>query len=402
MTNKEGKRAMNEFNKKTIKDIDVKEKRVLVRVDFNVPIQDGKVEDDTRIKAALPTIEYLLDKNAALILTSHLGRPKGKIDPALSLLPVAEYLDQLLDTKVNFVEDCLGEKPKKAVKDLEFGEVLLLENTRFHEGEKQNDPEMAKELAGLADLFVNDAFGTAHRSHASNVGVAQFLPAVAGFLLEKEIKYLGKTIRNPDHPFVSILGGAKVQGKIKVIRNLIEKVDKILIGGGIANTFFLAKGYQMGDSLVEEDVIGLAEELIKEAGDKLILPKDVVIADGFKNDAEKKTISVSDVPQGWQILDIGHETINAYGEIIQKAKTVVWNGPMGVFEFQNFAAGTFGLAELLSESKATSIVGGGDSASAIRKAGLANQVTHISTGGGASLQMLQGEILPGLDALDNV
>ena len=393
---------MNEFNKKTIKDIDVKEKRVLVRVDFNVPIQDGKVEDDTRIKAALPTIEYLLDKNAALILTSHLGRPKGKIDPALSLLPVAEYLDQLLDTKVNFVEDCLGEKPKKAVKDLEFGEVLLLENTRFHEGEKQNDPEMAKELAGLADLFVNDAFGTAHRSHASNVGVAQFLPAVAGFLLEKEIKYLGKTIRNPDHPFVSILGGAKVQGKIKVIRNLIEKVDKILIGGGIANTFFLAKGYQMGDSLVEEDVIGLAEELIKEAGDKLILPKDVVIADGFKNDAEKKTISVSDVPQGWQILDIGHETINAYGEIIQKAKTVVWNGPMGVFEFQNFAAGTFGLAELLSESKATSIVGGGDSASAIRKAGLANQVTHISTGGGASLQMLQGEILPGLDALDNV
>lgn len=402
MTSKEGKKAMNEFNKKTIKDIDVKEKRVLVRVDFNVPIQDGKVEDDTRIKAALPTIEYLLDKNAALILTSHLGRPKGKIDPALSLLPVAEYLDQLLDTKVTFVEDCLGDKPKKAVKDLEFGEVLLLENTRFHEGEKQNDPGMAKELAGLADLFVNDAFGTAHRSHASNVGVAQFLPAVAGFLLEKEIKYLGKTIKNPDHPFVSILGGAKVQGKIKVIRNLIEKVDKILIGGGIANTFFLAKGYQMGDSLVEEDVVGLAEELIKEAGDKLILPKDVVIADGFKNDAEKKTISVSDVPQGWQILDIGHETIKAYGEIIHKAKTVVWNGPMGVFEFQNFAAGTFRLAELLSESKATSIVGGGDSASAIRKAGLANQVTHISTGGGASLQMLQGEILPGLDALDNV
>lgn len=392
---------MNEFNKKTIKDIDVKEKRVLVRVDFNVPIQDGEVEDDTRIKAALPTIEYLLDKNAALILTSHLGRPKGKIDMALSLLPVAEYLDQLLDTKVTFVEDCLGDKPKKAVKDLEFGEVLLLENTRFHEGEKQNDPEMAKELAGLAELFVNDAFGTAHRSHASNVGVAQYLPAVAGFLLEKEIKYLGKTIRNPDHPFVSILGGAKVQGKIKVIRNLIDKVDKILIGGGIANTFFLAKGYQLGDSLVEEDVVGLAEDLIKEAGDKLILPKDVVIADGFKNDAEKKTISVSDVPAGWQILDIGQETIKAYGDIIQKAKTVVWNGPMGVFEFQNFATGTFKLAKSLSESKATSIVGGGDSASAIRKAGLVNQVTHISTGGGASLQMLQGEVLPGLDALDN-
>ncbi|MFO7944955.1 MAG: phosphoglycerate kinase [Anaerolineales bacterium] len=393
---------MNEFNKKTIKDIDLKEKRVLVRVDFNVPIQDGKVGDDTRIKAALPTVEYLLDKNAALILTSHLGRPKGKFDPALSLLPVAEYLDQLLDTKVTFVEDCLGKKPEKAVKDLEFGEVLLLENTRFHEGEKQNDPGMAKELAGLAELFVNDAFGTAHRSHASNVGVAQYLPAVAGFLLEKEIKYLGKTIRNPEHPFVSILGGAKVQGKIKVIRNLIDKVDKILIGGGIANTFFLAKGYQLGDSLVEEDVVGLAEELIKEAGKKLILPKDVVIADGFKNEAEKKTISVSDVPDGWQILDIGNETINMYGDIIRKAKTVVWNGPMGVFEFQNFAIGTFRLAELLSESKATSIVGGGDSASAIRKAGLVNQVTHISTGGGASLQMLQGEILPGLDALDNV
>jgi len=393
---------MNEFNKKTIKDVDVNEKTVLVRVDFNVPIQDGKVEDDTRIKAALPTIEYLLDKNAALILTSHLGRPKGKIDPALSLLPVAEYLDQLLDTKVTFVEDCLGDKPKNATKDLKFGEVLLLENTRFHEGEKQNDPGMAKELAGLAELFVNDAFGTAHRSHASNVGVAQYLPAVAGFLLEKEIKYLGKTIRNPEHPFVSILGGAKVQGKIKVIRNLIDKVDKILIGGGIANTFFLAKGYQLGDSLVEEDVVGLAEELMKEAGDKLILPKDVVIADGFKNDAEKKTISVSDVPEGWQILDIGNQTIDMYGDVIQKAKTVVWNGPMGVFEFQNFATGTFKLAELLSESHATSIVGGGDSASAIRKAGLVNQVTHISTGGGASLQMLQGEILPGLDALDNV
>jgi len=393
---------MNEFNKKTIKDVDVNEKTVLVRVDFNVPIQDGKVEDDTRIKAALPTIEYLLDKNAALILTSHLGRPKGKIDPALSLLPVAEYLDQLLDTKVTFVEDCLGDKPKNAAKDLKFGEVLLLENTRFHEGEKQNDPGMAKELAGLAELFVNDAFGTAHRSHASNVGVAQYLPAVAGFLLEKEIKYLGKTIRNPEHPFVSILGGAKVQGKIKVIRNLIDKVDKILIGGGIANTFFLAKGYQLGDSLVEEDVVGLAEELMKEAGDKLILPKDVVIADGFKNDAERKMISVSDVPDGWQILDIGNQTIDMYGDVIQKAKTVVWNGPMGVFEFQNFATGTFKLAELLSESHATSIVGGGDSASAIRKAGLVNQVTHISTGGGASLQMLQGEILPGLDALDNV
>lgn len=393
---------MDMFKKKTIEDIDVTGKKILVRVDFNVPIQDGKVGDDTRIRAALPTLRYLLDRNAALILTSHLGRPKGKRDPALSLRPVAEYLDTLIENKVIFVEDCLGPIADKAVQNLKSGEVILLENTRFHAGEKGNDPEMAKGLTKFADLFVNDAFGTAHRSHTSNVGVAQYLPAVAGFLLEKEIRYLGKTIQNPEHPFISILGGAKVSGKIKVIRNLIGKVDEILIGGGIANTFFLAKGYQMGNSLVEEDVLEIAKELLDEAGNKLKLPIDVVIADEFSNDAQRKSVPVSDVPDGWQILDIGDGTVEEYGKSVADAATVVWNGPMGVFEFDQFARGTFNLAKKVAESDAVSIVGGGESASAIRKAGLEDQITHISTGGGASLQMLKGEPLPGLEALDDL
>lgn len=390
------------FNKKTIKDVDVAEKIVLIRVDFNVPIQDGKVGDDTRIKAALPTIDYLLERDAALILTSHLGRPKGAYNPSLSLRPVAEYLDQMIEAKVTFGEDCIGPKAERAVSELKLGEVLLLENTRFHAGEKGNDPEMAKELAKHADLFVNDAFGTAHRAHTSNVGVAQYLPAVAGFLLEKEIRYLGDTIQNPAHPFIAILGGAKVSGKTKVIRNLIGKVDEILIGGGIANTFFLAQGYQVGESLVEEDVLDLAKELLEEAGEKLKLPVDLVIASEFDKEAEKKTIPVMDVPEGWQILDIGEKTVEVYGESVNKAATVVWNGPMGVFEFERFAQGTFNLAKKVAESNAVSIVGGGESASAIRKAGLQDQITHISTGGGASLQMLKGETLPGLEALDDI
>ncbi|MFO8037224.1 MAG: phosphoglycerate kinase [Anaerolineales bacterium] len=390
------------FSKKTIKDVDVAEKRILVRVDFNVPIEDGKVGDDTRIKAALPTIEYLLERDAALILTSHLGRPKGAFDPSLSLRPVAEYLDQMIEAKVSFVEDCIGPKADRAVSELKLGEVLLLENTRFHAGEKGNDPQMAEALAKHADLFVNDAFGTAHRAHTSNVGVAQYLPAVAGFLLEKEIRYLGNTIQNPAHPFIAILGGAKVSGKTKVIRNLIGKVDEILVGGGIANTFFLAQGYQVGESLVEEDVLDIAKELLEEAGDKLKLPVDMVIANEFDENAEKKTVPVSDVPDGWQILDIGEETVEAYGESVNKASTVVWNGPMGVFEFERFAQGTFNLAKKVAESDAVSIVGGGESASAIRKAGLEDKITHISTGGGASLQMLKGETLPGLEALDDV
>jgi phosphoglycerate kinase len=390
------------FTKKTVKDVDVAGKKVLVRVDFNVPIQDGKVGDDTRIKAALPTIEYLLENNCALILTSHLGRPKGEYDPSLSLRPVAEYLDHMIEAKVTFVEDCIGPKAESAVRELRMGEVLLLENTRFHAGEKGNDPEMAKELASFANIFVNDAFGTAHRAHTSNVGVAQYLPAVAGFLLEKEIKYLGKTIQNPEHPFIAILGGAKVSGKTKVIRNLIDKVDEILIGGGIANTFFMAKGYKMGESLVEEDVLDIAKELLEKAGDKLKLPIDIVIADEFDNTAEKKTIPVSDVPDGWQILDIGEKTVEAFGKSVKQAATVVWNGPMGVFEIEQFAGGTFQLAQKVAESDAVSIVGGGESASAIRKAGLEDRITHISTGGGASLQMLKGEPLPGLEALEDL
>lgn len=390
------------FDKKTIKDLNVAQKKVLVRVDFNVPLEGGEVGDDTRIKAALPTIEYLLSHNAAVILTSHLGRPGGERDPSLSLRPVAKYLGKLVNAQVKFAEDCLGPEASHAAQNLELGQVLVLENTRFHKGEKANDPEMAKQLASLADVFVNDAFGTAHRSHASNVGVAEYLPAAAGFLLEKEIKYLGKTIEDPQRPFVAILGGAKVSGKINVIRNLLEKVDGILIGGGMANTFFMAQGYELGKSLVEEDAVEVAETLWETAGGKIELPEDVVIADAFDNKARKKTMEVSDIPQGWRILDIGEKTLNKFKSHIDDAATVVWNGPMGVFEFPEFAHGTFELARIIAESDAVSIVGGGDSTAAVVQAGLRDKITHISTGGGASLQMLQGEVLPGLAALDDI
>ena len=387
------------LNKKTLKDIDVKGKKVLVRVDFNVPIQDGKVGDDTRIKAALPTIKYLLEEGAALILTSHLGRPKGEADPAFSLAPVAEYLGGLVPVPVKFANDCLGDVAKDAAAALNAGEILLLENTRFHAGEKKNDPAMAKELASYADVFVNDAFGTAHRAHASNVGVAQELTAVAGFLLEKELQYLGDSIANAKRPFVAIIGGAKVSDKIGVINNLLEKTDKVLIGGGMANTFFKAQGYEMAASLVETDAIDTAKELLAKSGEKLQLPVDMVIADKFAADAENKVIPVGDVPEGWTVLDVGPETIAAYAESLKTAKTVVWNGPMGVFEFPEFAKGTFGVAEAVAAADAVSIIGGGDSVSAINKAGLQDQVSHISTGGGASLEMLEGKVLPGLDAL---
>jgi len=390
------------FAKKTIKDIDVKGKKVLVRVDFNVPLDGDHVADDTRIQAALPTIEYLLSEGAAVILTSHLGRPQGSIDPSLSLKPVAEHLADLIDAKINFGDDCLSEETMQAAKSLPAGEVLVLENTRFHPGEKANDSKMAQRLASMADIFVNDAFGTAHRSHASNVGVSQYLPAVAGFLLEKEIRYLGRTIANPQRPFMAILGGAKVSGKINVIHNLLPKVEKLLIGGGMANTFFKAQGYAMGDSLVEDDVLDVARSLLDEAKDKMMLPVDVVIADDFDAAAEKESMGVGDVPPGWQILDIGEKTLRLYKQEIQKAATVVWNGPMGVFEFERFSYGTFQLAKIIADSDSVSIVGGGDSAAAIRKAGLHNKITHISTGGGASLQMLQGEELPGLEALDDL
>ena len=387
------------FNKKIVTDLDVKGKKVLVRVDFNVPIKDGKVTDDTRITAALPTIQYLLDNGAAVILCSHLGRPKEGPDPAYSMKPVAEHLATLISAPVKFAEDCIGPVAEKAAAELKPGEVLVLENTRFHPEETKNDPAMAKALASLADLYVNDAFGSAHRAHASTAGVAEYLPSAAGFLMEKEIRYLGNAIANPVRPFVAILGGAKISDKIGVINNLLTKADKILIGGGMANTFLAAKGYQMGDSLVEPEVLGQAKELLEKSSGKLVLPVDLVIADAFDAEANKKVIPVGDVTAGWRVLDIGPETVKAFGAEIASAGTVVWNGPMGVFEFPRFAEGTFGVAKAVANSKAISIIGGGDSVAAINQSGLSDKITHISTGGGASLEMLEGLELPGVALL---
>ena len=389
------------FKKKSIKDLNVQGKKVLVRVDFNVPLKDGQVSDDTRIQAALPTINYLLENGAALILCSHLGRPKGEAKPEFSLKPVAAYLDNLIEADVKFAEDCLGTSAKEAAAALKPGQVLVLENTRYYAGEKKNDPEMAKTLASYADLFVNDAFGTAHRAHASTVGVASYLPAVAGFLLEKEIEYLGNAVAEPTRPFVAILGGAKVSDKIEVIKNLLTKADKVLIGGGMANTFFKAQGYTMGSSLVEEDALDTAKELLATGGDKLCLPVDMVIADKFAADANTKTLPIGDVEEGWSILDVGPETVKEFSAMVASAGTVVWNGPMGVFEMAPFAKGTFGLAKAVANSSATTIVGGGDSVAAVKQSGLADKITHISTGGGASLEMLEGKILPGLAALND-
>ena len=389
------------FNKKMVTDIDLKGKKVLVRVDFNVPIKDGVVGDDTRIQAALPTIKYLLEQGAAVILCSHLGRPKSAADLEFSLRPVAEYLATLLDAPVAFAEDCIGEKAEDAAATLKPGEVLVLENTRFHAGEKKNDPEMAKAMASLAEVFVNDAFGTSHRAHASTVGVTDYLPSVAGFLLEKEIKYLGNAIAEPERPFVAILGGAKISDKIGVIENLLEKADRILIGGGMANTFFKAQGYNLADSLVEEEVVDVAKDILEKAGGKLVLPVDVVIADAFSADAEMQIMDIGDVPQGWRILDIGPRSVEAFSDIVKLAGMVVWNGPMGVFEFDKFAKGTFEIAKAVAESDAIGIIGGGDSTAAINKSGLEDKIAHISTGGGASLEMLEGKVLPGLAALDD-
>lgn len=389
------------FAKKTVKDIDVKNKKVLVRVDFNVPLKDGQVNDDTRIRAALPTIQYLLDNQAAVILCSHLGRPKDGVEPQYSLKPVADYLQTLIPQKVFFANDCIGPVAKQAADALESGQVLVLENTRFHAEEKKNDPGMAKQLASLADIFVNDAFGSAHRAHASTAGVADYLPAVAGFLMEKEIQYLGQAIEDPERPFIAILGGAKVSDKIGVIRNLLKKADEVLIGGGMANTFFKAQGYPVGDSLVEDDVLDVARELVKDGSNKLRLPVDVVIADKFEDGATKKIMPTGPVPDGWRILDIGPDTVTAYSKAIAAAKTVVWNGPMGVFEFPNFAQGTFEIAKAVADSGAVSIIGGGDSVSAVNKSGLADKISHISTGGGASLEMLEGLELPGLAVLQD-
>ena len=389
------------FNKKTVEDLDLQGKKVLVRVDFNVPIKDGTVGDDTRIRAALPTIEYLLEHGAAVILCSHLGRPKGKVQPEFSLRPVADHLSKLIDKPVDFSEECIGPVAEHAAEALKPGDVLVLENTRFYAGETNNDPEMAKQLAALADLYVNDAFGSAHRAHASTEGVANYLPAVAGFLMEKEIRYLGQAIANPARPFIAILGGAKISDKIGVIRNLLKKADQVLIGGGMANTFFKAQGYPIGESLVEEEALDTARELLDEGGNHLRLPVDVVIADRFENEAERRVMSMGPVPEGWRILDIGPETVDTFGKIIEEAGTVVWNGPMGVFEFPRFSEGTFGVARAIAHSQATSIVGGGDSVAAVQEAGVADQITHISTGGGASLEMLEGLVLPGLAALQD-
>jgi len=389
------------FNKKTVKDINVSGKKVLVRVDFNVPMKEGKITDDTRIRAALPTIKYLVDQGASVILASHLGRPKGGPDPVFSLKPVAEHLAALLGKTVAFAEDCIGQKAEEATRVLKPTDVLVLENTRFHPEEEKNDPGMSKQLAALADVYVNDAFGTAHRAHASTEGVAKFLPGVAGFLMEKEIQYLGQAVDDPKRPFVAILGGAKVSDKIGVIKHLLQKADTVLIGGGMANTFFAAQGFGMGDSLVESDALDIAKELLKVGGSKLRLPVDMVLADKFEDAAQKKTQLVGEVPAGWRVLDIGPETIKQFGKIISEAGTVVWNGPMGVFEFPNFALGTFEIAKAIAASQAVSVIGGGDSVAAVAQAGVSEKITHISTGGGASLEMLEGLALPGLVALQD-
>lgn len=384
-----------------VTDLDVEGKKVIVRVDFNVPIKEGKITDDTRITAALPTIKYLLGHGAAVILMSHLGRPKTKEDTQFSLRPVAEHLATLVDAPVKFAEDCRGEIAKTAAADLKAGEVLVLENTRFYSEETKNGVEMSKDLASLADLFVSDAFGSAHRAHSSTAGIADYLPAAAGFLMEKEIKYLGNAIADPVRPFVAILGGAKISDKIGVIENLLKTADKILIGGGMANTFLKAQGYEMADSLVEAEVLDTAKDLLSRAEGKIILPVDMVLANAFDADAEMRMAAIGDVPAGWRMLDVGPLTVEQFSDVIMSAGTVVWNGPMGVFEFPRFAEGTFGVARAVANSDAISIIGGGDSVSAINQSGLSDKITHISTGGGASLEMLEGLELPGLAVLNN-
>lgn len=394
------------MDKKTVRDLDVAGKKVLVRVDFNVPLNDkGEITDDTRITASLPTIQYLLEQKAAVILMAHLGRPKGQIKSELSLAPVAKHLGKLLGKKILFAPDCVGEAAQAAASKLKPGHILLLENLRFHKEEEKNDMEFAEKLASLADLYVNDGFGVSHRAHASVEGVTHFLPAAAGFLLEKEIQYVGQAVTNPLHPFVAIIGGAKVSDKIGVISNLLDKVDTLLIGGGMANTFLAAQGYKMGKSLVEEDKLDLAKELLAKAKKNkvnMLLPTDLVMAAAFAPDAEHVTEKVKNLNQAYMALDIGAETSKAYAEALADAKMIVWNGPMGVFEMDAFCKGTEAVAKAVAKSRATSIVGGGDSVAAIEKLGLAKRITHISTGGGASLEYLEGKVLPGVAALDDL
>jgi phosphoglycerate kinase len=394
------------MNKKTVRDIDLKGKRVLVRVDFNVPLSkqpddngNYTVTDDTRIRAALPTIKYLIEQDAKVILSSHLGRPKSP-EPKSSLKPAAAVLGSLLSKPVALAPDCIGPQVEALVQGMSAGDVLLLENVRFHPEEEKNDPDFAKQLASLADVFVNDAFGSAHRAHASTEGVAQYLPSVAGFLMEKELEYLAGAVTSPAHPFVAILGGAKISDKIGVIENLLTKADKILIGGGMANTFFKAQGIDMADSLVEESSVETAKTLLGKAEGKIVLPVDAVLGDKFDKEAAVKTVAISEgVPAGWRMLDIGPASVEKFASEIKGAKLVVWNGPMGVFEFPNFAKGTHAIAKVLAESGATTVIGGGESVAAVEGAGLADKMSHISTGGGASLELLEGKALPGVTAL---
>lgn len=391
------------LNKKTIEDIDVNGKRVLVRCDFNVPQdEEGNITDDRRIIAALPTIKYLMEHNAKVILCSHLGRPKGEFNMKYSLKPIAKRLSELLGKKVHMADDVIGDSAKCLVASLREGDVMLLENIRFHKEEEANDMAFSKALAELADVYVNDAFGTAHRAHASTEGVAKYLPAVCGYLIQKEINVMGKALNNPVRPFVAILGGKKVSDKINVITNLIDKVDELLIGGGMAYTFFKAKGYEIGKSICEDDKVELAKELMEKAahkGVKLLLPIDNVVATEFSNDAESKVVASNEIPADWEGVDIGPETVKLYGDALKNAKTVIWNGPMGVFEFDKFAVGTNEIAKILGGLDAITIIGGGDSAAAIEKGGFADKMTHISTGGGASLEFLEGKELPGIACL---
>ncbi len=387
------------MNKKTVRDIDLKGKRVLMRVDFNVPMDKGAVTDDKRIKAALPTIQYVLDQGASLVLMSHLGRPKGGPDPEFSLKPAAEVLAGLLGKPVKMAPDCVGPEVEKMAKALKPGEVLMLENTRFYPGEEKNDLDLAKKMAVLGDVYVNDAFGSAHRAHSSTEGVARFLPAVSGFLMEQELEYLGKATSNPERPYIAILGGAKISDKIAVVENLLAQCDRLIIGGGMANTFLAAKGYAMQDSLVEAGSVETAKAIMAKAGNKLLLPVDFVAADKFDAGANSQIVAADKIPAGWRAMDIGPKSLDLFNQALKGARLVVWNGPVGVFEMPKFAEGTFAIAKLLAASGATTVIGGGDSASAVKKAGVAKQMTHVSTGGGASLEFLEGKVLPGVAAL---